>query len=215
MSTSVRNLSLAIAAAMFVHLLVLAQRLTVHAPLFSVEETPITVSIQTEDASEQPIDDVESESDTEQKQDAEEIVEQALSPKEPKVKTVDLIIATKPSASLQEKIVIQALPHGNQFKRFLNSEGERYVSENPDSVSEFDKTFNAKSRYESPEELAPSHPESIPRGRTDFAQESNGRRTCLLKVLNLIDIHASSNYVSKPCTPKKKFELKLNQPNNG
>jgi len=131
------------------------------------------------------------------------------------VNAQDLIIATKPSADVQEKIVIQTSPQSTQFKRFLDSETDRYIKQNPGLIGEFDQTFNPLPGYESPKELAPGHPESIPRHRTDFAQEANGKRTCLLKVPNLLNVHAGPNYVSKDCTREKEFELDLNKPNNG
>jgi len=215
MSTSMRNLSLAAGAALVIHLLVLAQRTVYTLPLLN-EEVPITVNIGL-DEPEQP----------ELEQKPEPIVEQTIEPiaeivsvlepraEKPEVNAQDLIIATKPSADVQEKILIQTSPQSTQFKRFLDTETERFIQQNPDLIGAFDQSFEPPPVEESPIELASGNTQSISRGRNAYATESNGRRTCGVKTLNLLDIHASPTYVGADCTPEKKFVLELNKPNNG
>jgi len=225
MSSSVRNLSLAAGAALAIHLLLLALRI-VSSPLLSNEEIPITVNLKLDEVKEPPIDEPESEP-PEAEQTPEPIVEQTIEPiaeavsvpepraEKPEVNAQDLIIATKPSADVQEKILIQTSPQSTQFKRFLDSETERFIQQNPDLIGAFDQSFEPPPVEESPIELASGNTQSISRGRNAYATESNGRRTCGVKTLNLLDIHASPTYVGADCTPEKKFVLELNKPNNG
>jgi hypothetical protein len=76
-------------------------------------------------------------------------------------------------------------------------------------------TFEESIQYQSPEELSPSNPKSMLRGSTTFITESKEKRTCMVRNINLLDIASGPNFVAKDCTPEKKFDLKLNQPNNG
>jgi len=127
--------------------------------------------------------------------------------------TTDLIV-TKPSSQVSDKLQLSL--DSKAFRRFLKSETERNSKEAGESIANFKQTFEAAPRQEYAEELSPYHADSIQKGgNNDFALAQDGRVTCAVRTLNMLDVTASSNYVYKDCTPEKKFELNLNQPNNG
>ena len=213
MGTSTRNLSLALIAALSVHFLVLTQILVFQTPL-AVNQKPIAVNLQAIDEEqevEQPIQEPEPEPEPIEK------VQEPLEPEpsQPTITSEDVIVASKPSIDSEPEVVVQASLQSNTFKRFLKSETDRYTSQNSDSVGEFDQTFKAPDPYGSPEELSPYNGNPVLKGNGVFAVEQKGKRTCYVEDFNLLDISASSAYVPKDCTPKKKFDLKLNQLNNG
>jgi len=57
--------------------------------------------------------------------------------------------------------------------------------------------------------------DQIPVRSIEYVTEVNGKRTCYVRVANLLDAGGSDNWVGTACTPQKKFDVKLNQPNNG
>lgn len=127
--------------------------------------------------------------------------------------STDIIVA-KPSN--QDSGKLQLSLNSKEFRRFLKSETERNSSEAAESIANFNQTFETAPTQEYAEELSPYHADSIQKGgNNDFALARDGRVTCVVRTLNMLDVTASPNYVGKDCTPEKKFELKLNQPNNG
>lgn len=111
---------------------------------------------------------------------------------------------------------IKISPNSKEFRRFLRSETNSYIEKNPETVGRFDRTFEAAPLEGYAEELSPYHSGSIPKGgNNDFAVAKDGRVTCVVRTLNMLDVTASDNFVTKDCTPEKPFELDLNKPNNG
>lgn len=205
MDASTRNLSLAAIAAALLHVLLLVQAMSVREDRY-FQEQPLTVSLFEERINR------ESEPEAKETEVSPEVVQPSPSP--PQVDK--LIIATKPDKEAAPRVVIQTSQKSTQFKNWLKSETDSFSSQNPDSIGVFDNTFAAPAPYKSPEELSVFSPNPTDvRNRGDFMTEDNGKRTCYVRTFDLLDISSSPEIVSKDCTPTKKFELKLNQPNNG
>ena len=139
-------------------------------------------------------------------------------PKEELEPTVEIIVDQASSEDKESKIEvtqIQTSLNSRSFSRFIESETKNYAEEAPESVSKFDKTFAPQQYYKSPEELNPLSPKYTKPTRTDYAIERNGKRTCLLRIVNMLDITKGDSFVAQDCTPEKKFELDLNKPQNG
>ena len=176
-------------------------------------ELPLSVSIQLEDQAPEPI--VE-----EVKQEVEKEV--ALEPEptptptaKPQI-TSGLLTVKEESTQEAAEPRIKISPNSKEFRRFLRSETDDYIEKNPGTVGRFDRTFEVAPVEGYAEELSPYHSDSIPKGgNNDFAVAQDGRVTCVVRTLNMLDVTASPNFVSKDCTPKEKFELDLNKPNNG
>ncbi len=203
MGSSKQNVGLALIAALFVHGLLLAQKLVFKEPPVSSSE-PLRITILEEKDSEPSVEPQADNTPVEVNKPVAvpEIVD-------------ELIVATKPSTQAEPRIVVQTSPHSRLFKNWLQTETDNFTNQNPDAVDEFDQTFDEPLPYESPKELSSSNPKSYLKGSTTFKVEDNGRRTCLVKIIDLLDVSASPSYTSRDCTPEKKFDLKLNQPNNG
>jgi len=128
----------------------------------------------------------------------------------------DIIVAQPAEASDQTSTKLQLSINSKEFRRFIESETERNANEAGKSIADFNQTFETAPLEGYAEELSPYHSDSIPKGgNNDFAVAKDGRVRCFVRTLNLLDGTAGANFVSKDCTPKKKFDLKLNQPNNG
>lgn len=172
-------------------------------------EPPLSVSIQLEDQEPEPI--------------VEEVKEEVVLEPEPtptpiakpKV-TSELLTVKEESTQEAAEPRIKISPNSKEFRRFLRSETDGYIEKNPRTVGRFDRTFEIAPVEDYAEELSPYHSDSIPKGgNNDFAVAQDGRVTCVVRTLNMLDVTASPNFVSKDCTPKEKFELDLNKPNNG
>ncbi len=205
MEASTRNLSLAAIAAALLHVLLLVQAKSVSKDRY-FQEQPLTVSLFEERINREP------EPEAQETEVSPDVVQPSPSP--PQVDK--LIIATKPDKEAAPRVVIQTSQESALFKNWLKSETDTFSNQNPESVGEFDQTFTVPAPYQSPEELSIFSPNPTDvRNRGDFMTEDNGKRTCYVRTTDLLDISSSPAVVSKDCTPAKKFELKLNQPNNG
>lgn len=214
MGTSMRNLGLALIMALLLHVFILAQELALESTVANyslAKEKPLTVKFLVEKAEvqalEPTIDNVKNQN--------QEVLPSQVELNPPTVNADDLIVASKPSKTTEPPTVVQTSPQTTVFKNWLKSETNSFSNENPDSVGEFDQTFSAPLRYESPEELSPFHRDSVPRGSTTFDQEYKGKITCVAKIIDMLDISAQPSYTASDCSRKKKFDLKFNQPNNG
>ncbi|MFT6406857.1 MAG: hypothetical protein ACJAQ6_000267 [Arenicella sp.] len=206
MGTSPRNLGLALTAALALHAFLLAQTVVI-AAYTKADEKPLTVTLLAAPKKAKTPEPAPLESNTK------EIAKPVLQPRKIiAIKPKQVIVATKPS---DPKILVHISPSRASFQRWLKSETGQFSQESPSSVAEFEQTFDAPSLYKSPTELSPYKGNPAVRGRTGFATEYKGRRTCYVKILNLTDISASPSFTSEDCTLEKKFDLKLNQPNNG
>jgi len=207
MGISTRNFGLALVAAALFHGLLLAQKLVFkNAPASS--KVPLRVTIFKEESPEptpEPV--VEAQ--------LRDTVSKSETPKSVPPKVDKLIIATKPEKGAEPRIVVQTSVQSPLFKNWLKSETHNVIKQNPEAVAEFDQTFEELAPYQSPKELSASNPKSFPKGSTTFMVEDNGKRTCFAKIIDLLDPSAPPSFTSKDCTAKKKFDLKLNQPNNG
>jgi hypothetical protein len=209
MATSTRNFAFGLIAALCLHGLLLAQNLAFR-PIEQRQENLLTVTML-----KQQIDQPEPELKSAVSQQTGEVIQHAVNSVAPPI-TFDQVIATKPSTDNDvSTIVIQTSLQSTSFKRWLSSETETYIHQNPSSITNFDTTFDVSKPYQSPTELSPYNPKSIPRGRTTFVTEHKGKRTCMVKNIDLLDISAGPSFVAKNCTVEKKFDLNLKRANNG
>jgi len=107
-------------------------------------------------------------------------------------------------------------PQSNFFKEWLQSETERYQASKPESLSSFRDSFDERSKVNKSEPaLSPYMGNPGAGGSTAFMTEHKGKRTCLVKIINMLDISSKPSFLGKDCTPKEQFVLNLNKPNNG
>lgn len=208
-STSARNLGLALISALCLHAVLLAQKL-VFKEVYAEKKQRLTVTMHEQEVS-QP----EPQKQLLTEQHTADLIEKVIKPTFSALKLDGLMVVAHPAINQQPRIAIQTSRRSNLFKNWLKSETDRFSSQNLNAVSSFDKTFEASLLNQSPKELSPYNPKAVPRGDTIFATELKGKRTCFVKDMNLLDITVGAMFISKGCTPKKKFDLKLNQSNNG
>ena len=127
----------------------------------------------------------------------------------------DILVDTRQSKNSQEKPNIQVSTQSESFKKWLALETDSFANKNSESVGKFNQSFKARSVYQSPKELSPFQGNPSFGGSTDYVTEYKGKRTCHLEIINLLDASGSPTFITKDCTPPKKFELNLKQPNNG
>lgn len=209
MDTSTRHFGLALVAALCLHGLLLVQKLAFKEPS-RLSQKPLSVTMLKQDLSEpRPKAKLPKERETF------EIIEKAVKPSPTSIKADQVIVVSPSTNRAEPRVTIQTSTQSTSFKRWLNSETENFTGKNPDSINGFEKTFEPPTAYQSPEELSPYHRKSVPRGSTLFDTEYKGKTTCVAKNINLLDITAGPSFVFKDCTSRKKFDLKLNRPNNG
>lgn len=169
-------------------------------------EPPLSISIQLEAQPLEPV--IEKQ--------AEEQVKPEPTPSAKQRVISEILTVKEEPKQLAAQPRIKVSPNSNEFRRFLRSETDSYIEKNPGTVQGFDRTFEIAPVEDYAQELSPYHSDSIPKGgNNDFAVAQDGRVTCVVRTLNMLDVTASPNFVSKDCTPKEKFELDLNKPNNG
>jgi hypothetical protein len=132
-----------------------------------------------------------------------EVIERTDKPSPVPIKLDEILVVSPSTNDAGPRITIQASPHSTSFKRWLSSETESFIGQNPSSIIDFDTTFKQPTAYQSPAELSPYHRKSIPRGSTTFDVEYKGKTTCLAKNINLLDITAGPSFVAKDCTSEK------------
>lgn len=222
MGKSARNISLAVVSAVLFHVLLLTQKLVFREHAYQ-EEKPITVTISEQELSPPPEPVIEILPILEPQQVDVEPEPEVDEPEPNLLNADELIVATKVEKMPQPRAVIQTSEQSGSFRRWLNSETASFARQNPGSIGSFDQTFVAPAPNEESNEFTVYNRENIPtrdsRGTGEFIIEKNGKRTCGLKVDSLLSSDSQgangSAYFYRDCTPKKKFDLKLGQPNNG
>ena len=223
-------LAIAFCSAFLIHLLILSRSWTTTSNTLLKLEVPLKVSlIELEENPEQletkealaivQSDDLKTERIEETPTSERIIDEKVLNDlEEASLSNIDSIVdqpSSKSSSSLVTTTKIQTSLNSKDFVRFIESETENYAEDRPKSVSGFGETFAPEEYYKSPEELNPRNPNYRPPAyRTDYAIESKGKRTCVLKIVNLLSTGGGDGFVYSDCTPEKKFELDLNKPKN-
>lgn len=214
MGASTRNISLAVTAAVVFHVLLLTQKL-IYQDRQLTEKKPLSVTLFEEKAKPpkaQPVNEAQPLTEPE----AEKVEPTVIRPKAVLPPVDKFIIATKPGNEPEPKVVVQISQQSTFFKNWLKSETGSFTSKNPTSVDKFSQTFEAPPpKVDNSKEFTSHNRENIPRGSGVFILENKGKITCGLKIDSLLSGDNSSGYVYRDCTPKKKFDLKLNQPNNG
>jgi len=131
----------------------------------------------------------------------------------------DIIVTQQAESSDQDPAKLQLSINSKAFRRFLKSETDNYIQQNPESITKFGRGFEAEPLPEESNEFTLDNRANIPRGSGMFILKKEGRETCGAKIDSILSADSQgasgSSYVFKDCTPKKKFDLKLNQPNNG
>ena len=201
-------LILAIFLALISHALLLLFRVSFTPPEVS-QAVAINVRLQ-----EELIESAEQKSEPEpQKQELKEEPSQqakqipSISPTEVIVKTVEPAEATSTTT---------APIRLSDFKNAIIQDAKNYFSNNPDKLDALDKTFEFKSNKQAPVGG------DIKEAQVQFHQrdggrtiDENGKHTCSAIVRDLTSAKTGDYTVFSDCTPKKKFELDLNAPNNG
>ena len=224
MGKTTENLSLALLAALILHGVLLAQNL-VFESYVTRSEKPISVKLLVEKPTKEKPEKEKSEprkqAVPENAEPQQPEIEKPLPPavKPPTQAADNLIVATKPSDELDQKITIQSSQRSRVFNNWLQSETKRFSDQNPQSIGRFDHTFNEPDIEKFPEELSHDNPKNLPGHSGQFMVEKGGERYCGAKVDFLLsgdDFGGTGSYVdSEPCPRKQKFDLNLKKPNNG
>ena len=204
MATSTRNFALALIAAVCLHGLLLVQKISFK-EIAQNKETRLKVTMLTQAENQLKPDPsllVEKTKDN--------VMQEPVRANTPVTKLSQIIVANRPIDSDSNSISIHTSPQSNLFKQWLKSETDSFIRQNPDSIVSFDTTFDQPKPYQAPKELTPGNPKSIPRGSTTFVTRQKGKKTCMVKNYNLLDITVGPSFVAKDCTPEKKFILNLN-----
>jgi len=203
---------LAFALALFAHFILLISKFTLGVPTKKLS-SPITVQIQkpavnNEKAPEQvPL---------EQIQLPEEIVLEEINQVTPIKPVPQDIIVIKPNSVVPQpkKLVVQT--NSQQFQKFIQQDTQSFSVKNPDKITSFGQTFS------DPAEQVSTIDNDDVRAKTQVRRvgvhathNKDGSRTCYAQILDMLDISAEASYTSQDCTPKKEFDIKLGQPNNG
>lgn len=207
MTTSTRHFAFALIAALCLHGLLLAQKLVFSEVALNKQSTLKVTMLKQETDTLEPVPRSKLAPKTA------DVTQQTIKPASPSIKLDEVIVSS--NSTDVTRITIQTSLQSTSFKQWLSSETEIHINQNPSSVADFDTTFEESIPYLSPEELSPYNPKSITRGSTTFVTEHKGKKTCMVKNINLLDISAGPSFVAKDCTPEKKFDLKLNRANNG
>ena len=220
------SLSLAFCLALLLHIVLLSRTWLASSDILAIAEKPLSVSLIKEpekadlvpellldevrqEVKERPIPESNPEIKIEE--------QQASKPDEELVPSAEVIInqsTSEETESNTEITQIQTSLNSRSFSRFIESETKAYVEKAPESVNRFDKTFAPQEYDQAIEELSPLSPKYTTPSRTDYAYEHNGKRTCVLRVVNALDIIEGDYFVYGDCSPDKKFELDLNKPRN-
>jgi len=199
-----RNICVAFVAALLFHFIVLVQKFVVHnEPKLDKEVISVVISYD-ERVKPQP----QTKSEPQNIEAKQDIV--------PPPPLATVITTTDNQSDKREAQVKVNLSQSSAvFKRWLESETDNFTDKNSEAVSEFSQTFYQPKSYKSPEALSPNNGVQIPVRSIEYVTEVNGKRTCYVRVANLLDAGGSDNWLGTACTPQKKFDVKLNQPNNG
>jgi len=203
MATPTRYFALALIAALCLHGLLLVQNISFN-DFAQNKETWLKVTMLTQDLN-HPGTDIELLAERPK----ENVMQEPVNSTSSDTKLDQIIVDNRSVENGSKRITIQTSAQSNLFKYWLKSETEEFARQNPDSIANFDTTFNESKPYQAPKELAPDNPKSIPRGSTTFVTQKKGKKTCMVKNLNLLDITAGPSFVAKDCTPEKKFILNL------
>lgn len=203
--TSLRNLAIATLLAALLHIALLAMSFS---PTKQTSFSHRTLLVSLAQNREPP-----------QKTPPEELISPQLPSTLPNALPEDILVtAPTPTNSVQEpKIKLQTSLDHRSIQKFVDQETELYRQENPESVNIFSQTFEPSGSATNNVLGTDSvHERAEIRGIGVFAtQDKTGNRTCYAETLDLLDPAASSSSVGKDCTPKKKFDLQINKPNNG
>lgn len=208
--SSKREMCAALVLAVVVHGLLLLIRFS-YQPMTQVENQVLTVNFQSEQQTAPNL-----VTDEQQAEDP-----QVVDPKPKQAPAKATIVLQAADDSKEPTIAIQTSINSNAFKRLIQQETDDYREANPSSVSEFSKTFDEVTREV--EEIPLMNKEGLAEAaRTGvfMSQDKHGNRRCFASASKLLSGggHAESLagvMLGKDCTPKKKFELNLNKPNNG
>lgn len=136
-----------------------------------------------------------------------------VTPPKPVPKDI-LVSKPNPEASQPKKLVVQT--SSQQFQKFIQQETQSFSVKNPEKVASFGQTFNEPvEQVNTIDNDDMSAKTQVRRVGVHATHNKDGSRTCYAQILNMLDISAEASYTSKDCTPKKEFDLKLGQPNNG
>lgn len=147
---------------------------------------------------------------------AEEIEPQEINQVTPTKPVPQDILVSKPdpAAAQPKKLVVKT--SSQHFQKFIQQETQNFSVNNPDKVASFVQTFS------DPVEQVNTIDNDDVRAKTQVRRvgvhathNKDGSRTCFAQILDMLDISAEASYTSQDCTPKKEFDLKLGQPNNG
>jgi len=199
---------IALAAAVLVHVLVLTVKLTFKEPP-STRSLALNIQLR-EELIEKKEQIVEQEQPKQQPSPKEETVA-------PRPPIPNDIIVTEKSVEDSPTPKLQLQINSDEFQRFLHRETRTHSDAKPQTIDRFSLTFE-----ESVEQKNILTNDSIKaraqiRSHGNFStQDKDGKRTCYAQIFDLLDtIEGAPSYTTRDCTPEKKFDLKLNEPNNG
>lgn len=108
---------------------------------------------------------------------------------------------------IEDILVGAAIINSKEFKQLIIQDTLDYITNNPDSLEEFTRSFEIPL----PEEVPDIEKVISPIGSGLYDTVRNGKVTCNLQVVMPFqnDFAPSSINTSRDCTPRKKFELNI------
>ena len=209
------TLSIALVLAFISHTLLLLLKVSFSPPDVQ-QNLPITVRLQ-----EEIIEPTEQKSEPEPQKQSKEIEKQELKKEpsqqaKPKPSISPREVITKTAEPTEETTTTTAPIRLSDFKNVIIQDAKNYFSKNPDKLDALDKTFEFKSTKQAPvtgeSKEAQAQFRQRDGGRTI---DENGKHTCFAIIRDLSSAQTDDFKVFTDCTPKKKFELDLDAPNNG
>ena len=144
------------------------------------------------------------------------IVEESVQPLDtkPSIASASEVI-TKSSEPSKKNESSESIPLSD-LNSFIVNDAKSFVSNNPDKMDALSETFKYKPN------IPVYEPTNIDEARNQASQQGggrrileNGRHVCFAIIQDLSSANTGSYTVAGDCTPKQKFILDMNAPNNG
>jgi len=141
------------------------------------------------------------------------VVEESVQPLDTRPSIASEVI-TKSSEPSKKNDSTESIPLSD-LNSFIVNEAKSFVSNNPDKMDALNETFKYKPNIPVYEPTTiEARNQAIQQGGGRIVLE-NGRHVCFAIIQDLSSANSGSYSVGADCTPKQKFILDMNAPNNG
>lgn len=118
----------------------------------------------------------------------------------------------------QSTVRLQTSVTSSSFRSFLSSETQRHSNQSKSTIQAFGDTFEEV--YNPDTSATEITSDMLPDGTGVFMAKVNGRRLCGAQVVQMLSgdglgVDTQGGFLTRDCTPEKKFILDMSKPNNG